>query len=241
MKLIVKQKEPIYLKNHRLKITTNDDGTKVKATYESFCKEIGLGDIQPPTGFRKFLLEEQGYLCVYCMRQIPHKHIEKEVEKDDMKIEHHTPQTDAQSISGKLDITHSNMFGCCMGGKGKERKFQTCDTRKGNDKITINPTDKLHIDTIKYGLDGLITSTNPAFEDDINRTLNLNENNLKKRREAIYQVVDKKTKDAYKVLKDRKAKNEYLNQEIELWLKTKDLKHKEYCMVAVVYLRSRIK
>ncbi len=249
MKLIEKQKEPVFLKNHRLLTFTIDGGIKVKPTYESFCKETytkfsteeGSIEVKRLTELRQYLLEEQGYLCVYCMRQIPHKHKEKEVERDDMKIEHYVPQTDVQSIAAKLDITHSNMFGCCMGGKGKEKKFQTCDTRKGDDKITINPTDKLHIDTIKYGLDGLITSTNLAFEVDINKTLNLNENNLKKRREAIYQVVDKKTKDAYKILKDRKAKNEYLNKEIESWLKTKDLKHKEYCMVAVVYLQSRIK
>jgi uncharacterized protein (TIGR02646 family) len=241
MKLIQKQPEPNYLTNHRLKVNTIDDGIKIKTDYDSFCKEIGLGDIQPPTGFRKHLLDEQGYLCAYCMRRIPHKHIEKDIEKDDMKVEHRTSQTDKESIAKKFDITHANMFACCMGNEGMKEKFQTCDTRKKDATITINPTDKLHIDTIKYGLDGLITSTNPAFEVDINRTLNLNEKNLQKRREAIYQVVDKKTKDAYRTLKDRKTKNEYLNREIESWLKTKDSKHKEYCMVAVVYLRSRIK
>ena len=121
MKLIIKQKEPTYLRNHRLKAGTD---------YESFCYEVGLGNIQPSTGFRKFLLEEQGYLCAYCMRRIPHVHMEKGVERDDMKTEHLVPQTASYSIKHKLDITYSNMFACCMGGKGKGKdpRFQTCES-----------------------------------------------------------------------------------------------------------------
>ena len=241
MKLIEKQQEPNYLRKHRLKEYRVDGGIKIRTNYESFCKEIGLGDIQPPSGFRKLLLIEQGYLCAYCMRRIPHKHIEKESEHDDMKIEHRVAQTDSESISKKLDITYNNMFACCMGGKGKKKEFETCDTRKKDGKITINPTDKSHINTIKYGFDGTITSTNTTFEKDIDEILNLNENNLKQRREAIYKSVKKRTEESFKTLMDRKAKNEYLNKEIELWLKPTNQKYKEYCMVAVVYLQSRIK
>ena len=97
MKLIIKQKEPTYLRNHRLKAGTD---------YENFCYEVGLGNIQPPTGFRKFILEEQGYLCAYCMKRIPHIHVEMGVERDDMKIEHHVSQKAEDSKALKLDITH---------------------------------------------------------------------------------------------------------------------------------------
>lgn len=232
MKLIIKQKEPTYLRNHRLIKNTN---------YESFCRDIGLGNIQPSTGFRQYLLEEHGYLCVYCMRQIPHKHIEKTIEHDDMKIEHHTSQKKPKSISTKLDITYSNIFACCMGNKGRLKKFQTCDTRKGDEPITINPTNKLHIETIKYGFDGLISSNNEVFDEEINKILNLNENNLKKQREVIYKLVDKRTKIAFKTLMDRTSKNDYLTKEIDIWLKAKNHKYKEYCMVAVVYLQNRLR
>ena len=231
MKLILKQKEPKNLKNHRQKAGT---------TYESFCRDDKLGDIQPPSGFRKHILEEQGYLCAYCMRRIPHKHIEKGIEHDDMKIEHRISQKNDLSISEKLDITHSNMFACCMGGEGKQKKFQTCDTRKGENSISINPTNKLHVNTINYSYDGLIISTDSTFDSEINNILNLNEKNLKNQREAIYQSVEKKTKEILKKLMDRKAKNEYLNREIELWIKATKHKNKEYCMVAVAYLQSRI-
>ena len=231
MKLILKQKEPKNLKNHRQKAGT---------TYESFCRDLKLGDIQPPSGFRKHLLEEQSYLCAYCMRRIPHKHIEKGIEHDDMKIEHRISQKNVSSIEKKLDITHSNMFACCMGYEGQKEKFQTCDTRKGENPITINPTNKLDIETIKYGFDGLITSSNTTFDNEIDKILNLNENNLKKQRKAIYDLVDKRTKEAYKTLLDRKAKNEYLKKESKFWLKATKHKCKEYCMVAVVYLQSRI-
>ena len=236
MKLIIKHKEPADLRNHRLKSGTD---------YESFCYEIGLGDIQPATGFRKLLLDEQGYLCAYCMRRIPHKHIEKyseqEIEKDDMKVEHRVSQQDSESKAQKLDITHSNMFGCCTGGKGKTRKFQTCDTRKREDAIALDPTNEQHIKTINYGTDGEIVSTDADFDKDLNDTLNLNEKDLKLRREAIFQSVSKKTTRDLKTLMDRKAKNEYLNKQISWWLEPKDGKYKEYCMVAVVYLQNRLR
>ncbi len=241
MKLIEKQKEPNSLKNHRLKANIVDDGKRVKTTYESFCREIGLGDIQPATGFRKYILEDQGYLCAYCMRRIPHRHEEKGIERDDMKIEHWLSQRNSISIAKRLDITYNNMFGCCMGGKGNREKFETCDTRKAEDDITINPTNKVHIATLKYGLDGLIVSTDATFDGEINSFLNLNEFNLKNRRAAIYESVKRKTEEKFKTLMDRKAKNEYLNKEIEWWLKPTNKRFREYCMVAVVYLQSRLR
>ena len=179
------------------------------------------------------------------MRRIPHKHIEKyseqEIEKDDMKVEHRVSQQDSESKAQKLDITHSNMFGCCTGGKGKTRKFQTCDTRKREDAIALDPTNEQHIKTINYGTDGEIVSTDADFDKDLNDTLNLNEKDLKLRREAIFQSVSKKTTRDLKTLMDRKAKNEYLNKQISWWLEPKDGKYKEYCMVAVVYLQNRLR
>ena len=50
--------------------------------------------------------------------------LEKGVERDDMKTEHLVPQTSSYSIKHKLDITYSNMFACCMGGKGKTQDFK---------------------------------------------------------------------------------------------------------------------
>ena len=170
MKLIIKQKEPAYLTNHRLLSEKNSE-----KNYKNFCYEVGLGDIHPPTDFRKYLLDEQGYLCAYCMRRIPHKHIEKKIAHDNMKIEHWTSQKSQDSIDKKLDITHANMFACCMGNQGQQKRFQTCDTHKGDDALKINPTDKLHIQTIKYGFDGSITSTDFTFDNDLNKFLNLND------------------------------------------------------------------
>ena len=80
-----------------------------------------------------------------------------------------------------------------------------------------------------------------TFDNDLNKTLNLNENDLKKRREAIYQIVEKLTIRDFKTLMDRKTKNEYLKKQIARWLELKNGKYKEYCMVAVCYLQSRIK
>ena len=76
---------------------------------------------------------------------------------------------------------------------------------------------------------------------DLNKFLNLNEGNLKKAREAIYTTVARKTISDLKLLLDRKAKNDYLNKQINGWLQAKDGKYREYCMVAVWYLQSKIR
>ena len=100
------------------------------------------------------------------MKRIPHKFIEKGVEKDDFKIEHWIySKSHKRVLMRKLDITFTNIFACCMGNEGQKSKFQTCDTKKGRNIITISPLNPSHIRTLNYAPDGSIHSTNVLFED----------------------------------------------------------------------------
>jgi len=233
MKLIQKSKEPNNLQIHRGIKGTN---------YESFSRDVGLGDIEPPKGLRGILLTDQGFICAYCMKRIPHKFIEKEVVKDDFKIEHFIHQKSRQSIDNKLDITFSNMLACCMGNEGQKENFQTCDTRKGKQILTISPLTEAHIRTLKYAPDGTIISTDENFEKEINNILNLNEDNLKRQREGIYKLIDRVVRKEFtKPNMTRIQKNNYLAKQINWWDSKKDGKFSEFCMVAINYLESRKK
>lgn len=231
MKLIQKSKEPNDLQVHR-----GQNGTD----YESFKRDVGLGDISPATGLRKSLLDEQGYICAYCMKRIPHSHTENGATSDKMKVEHFVPQTNATSIAQKLDITYTNMFACCMGNHGQREAFETCDTRKGESSLTITPLREADIRTLIYGADGSIFSTNATFETEINQILNLNEDNLKRQREEIYKlIVGRVKKEFSKPNLTRQQKNAYLDTQINWWNSKQDGKFQPFCMVAIKYLESR--
>ena len=68
---------------------------------------------------KKSLLEEQGYLCAYCMSRIS---LEK------MKIEHFLPQ----SVYPSESLEYSNLLAVCRGYEGECSQNQTCDTKKGS-------------------------------------------------------------------------------------------------------------
>ena len=237
MKWINKSKEPNYLQEYR----GRTEPEQPEPNYESFKTDIGLGDISPATDLRKALLDDQGYICAYCMKRIPHSHTEKDVTSDNMKVEHLVAQSTERSKKDKLDITYTNMLACCMGNKGKDEKYETCDTRKKDKPIKISPLEAAHIRTLKYGADGSIYSIDDAFDFEIKTILNLNEDNLKEQRAAIYTSIDKIVKNKFKKYIERKDKNLFLDSLIKLWSSKTDDKFNPFCMVAINYLESRKK
>ena len=110
------------------------------------------------------LLKEQGYLCAYCMRRIS---------LNNSTIEHWTPRSKTDE---KMKLQYFNMLAVCDGNannKGSE-KNHTCDKKRGDSSLTVNPTDKTTLRDIKYTSDGFIKSENEIINTDINKTLNLN-------------------------------------------------------------------
>jgi len=82
-----------------------------------------------------------------------------------------------------------------------------------------------------------------ALHYDLTVILNLNETDLKLQRGAIYRTVANRTRSILRHrCRSRTEKNDYLKSEIKKWLSLKkDNKFAPFCMVAVFYLKSKIR
>lgn len=225
MKQIVKLAEPHSLTQHRAKTHSSYSNLPIEAKDE----------------LRDNLLTEQGHICCYCMKRIPEKNNIEERVSYDMKIEHYQCQDDFQN----LQLTYYNLLGACMGNEGKPKKLQTCDTKKGNLPLTINPVSSSPNCEIlfKYAADGEISSiaNDVEINRQINDVLNLNMQTLKDNRKQIYLEVQRKVEAESRQHITKSLKIKYFTQERNKWLNKIDRKHKEFCMVAVYYLTKKIK
>lgn len=145
MKLIIKGKEPNSLTEYKKKDNAYFDG-------------------RDKADIRKVLLEEQGYLCAYCMTRISEK---------DMTIEHYNSQS---LINEKEALEYNNMLGVCNGNRNSgSKKTLICDAHKENIGLVVNPLSGDYVKLIKYDQsDGRIFSDNLDIDKDLNETLNLN-------------------------------------------------------------------
>ncbi len=222
MKQINKSSEPASLVQHRASPYSSYDNLPTNTKEE----------------LRNSLLSEQGHICCYCMKRIPEKiNIDGNI-RYDMKIEHHQ----CQDRYPNLQLNYNNLLSACMGNEGKPKKLQTCDTKKGNLDLAINP---LSCETLfKYNADGEISSV--SNDDEINRqineVLNLNMQTLKDNRKQVYLEVQKIVEAENRNKTNKQLKKSYFKQERDRWLsKKQDGKFREYCMVAVYYLNKKIK
>lgn len=124
---------------------------------------------------RKALLEDQRFLCCYCMRSIhPEKHR--------VRIEHH----ESQSSATDRDLDWDNLLAACSGADKTRsrdeddraarripRDRQTCDYRKGDEPIAINPLTS-NVDAIEYLATGRLLHADERLQQDIDERLNLN-------------------------------------------------------------------
>ncbi len=211
MLLINKGKEPNSLTIYKKQSNAYYDG----------CNK---GDI------RQALLKEQGYLCAYCMRRIS---------VDKMKIEHYEPQS---SCNDKGALDYNNMLGVCLGNSKERQKFEnlTCDSHRGDTKLTINPLVKSTIDLIKYKVDGTIYSDDEIINKDLNEVLNLNceQSLLRVNRERVLKALKQYLSD-----KKREGmwKKEYLSRiKDKFSTYDSDGKLKEYSGIILYYLNNRI-
>jgi len=185
------------------------------------------------------LLTEQGHICCYCMKRIPQKIEKNGTISYEMKIEHYKCQVNYSA----LQLNYSNLLGSCTGNEGNPKKLQTCDTKKGNTVITINPISTYsNCETqIKYLSNGEIHSDNTIIEKELIDVLNLNMQTLVDGRREVFEAVQKKVENESKKYTDRNIKTRYFENELQWWLARYDDKFKPYCMVAVYYLRKKIR
>jgi uncharacterized protein (TIGR02646 family) len=174
---------------------------------------------------RESLLQEQGYLCCYCMRRIA---------ASTMKIEHWASQSQYRESA----LSYDNLLGACYGGEGKPFAAQHCDTHKGNTPLTLNPVQVGDCERlIRYTASGEILSDVPQIDTDLNETLNLNLGWLKMNRAAIVRAV-------IEGLKRKQPKGTWtrplIEKEINRWRTLKNGKYREYCQVAIYILEKRV-
>lgn len=171
---------------------------------------------------RRSLLEEQGYICAYCMKKL-------ENNSSKVKIEHYV----ARDESNELD--YRNLLAVCKGNEGEPFEKQTCDTRKGNEVLRIDPQKEGDILTIEYTSNGEIKSNNPDFQEDFDNILNLNNTFglVKSRREALNSLKRNLGKRKAHLTEDtiRRIYTRYLESEIK----------ESYVGILLWYLQKRSK
>lgn len=140
--------EPFVFKTIKQKYATYDD---------LYCKDKNALKVQ--------LIEEQFYLCAYCMARIKLK---------SSSIEHYLPRHPEAPDDADRSLDYHNLFAVCISSKNKPDNQKFCEAKRGNTELSINPMLQEHIDTISYSGDGKIISSNQSFQTDIDETLNLN-------------------------------------------------------------------
>ena len=178
---------------------------------------------------RHALVTEQGGICCYCMGRIHNGPLT-------MKIEHWRSQYNYPDEQ----LNYRNLLGACLGGQGRPKHHQHCDTKKADKDVEFNPAEPAHrIETrISYQVDGSICSDHAVFDDQLNIDLNLNLPALKNNRKAILDAV----LDWWKAEKRRihgpvprhrliEKRDRYRNNVGQL---------QPYCQVAVWWLEQRL-
>lgn len=138
------------------------------------------------------LMQEQGYLCAYCMRRIPQKG-----KTPSATIEHWDPQS--KTCTDKA-LDYRNMLAVCNGNRGcGSKEYMTCDAKRGNTPLTVYPLNPLTLSSIQYKSDGRIFSPNSDINTDLDVTLNLNcsQVGLVESRRRALQALQSKLKKKY--------------------------------------------
>lgn len=186
------------------------------ASYDGIEKEI-------KKELNNALMSEQGWLCAYCMTRIS---------EETMHIEHILPR----SHYPQLELDYNNLLAVCSGGSGNSPSNQTCDTSKGDKKITISPLKKESISCIGYSSDGsmIIENSDSNKECDI-KVLNLNHTRLVAARKSALDTIRKNmrfTKDqAYK----KRAQ-----KLLEKYKGGAETKKEPYCGIIIHYLSKKV-
>ncbi len=155
-------------------------------------------DELPKERIRKSLLEEQRYLCAYCMRPISNDPLRT-------STEHLYPLSKDKDLA----LDYRNMLAVCDGGEncmprteGHTRtKILCCDASKGNDaEMTISPLNAAQMSRIAYDTEGFILTEpeDQTLNQDMEKILVLNgiRENGKLKMDTATQLV-KGRRDAY--------------------------------------------
>lgn len=196
---------------------------------------------KPPTDvkdeIRKSLIQEQGYICCYCMKRIT-------LSYGTTKIEHFKPRKIYNGSNGKpnLKLSYDNMLLACTGMELDEQgnNIFCCDTKKDDSELFyVNPLNENIENVFYYTKDGEIKSHNENIQNEIDNVLNLNNQKLKEYRKKKYsyakQIIEKAEEQ-------KKCSLGFLNDMRKKWYEVdSDGMFKEFCMVVVYLIDKKIK
>ena len=223
MKKIEKTTEPSTLTHYRSSIShANMNDSSIYADFPQKTKQ-GCKDGEVDN-LRKQLLQEQGYICCYCMSRI---------DCDNSKIEHFKPQTHHRN----LQIDYQNLFIACSGGEGQRAKEQYCDTKKGESelkKVDLLSSFDGEIAYKKESRGIKIYSEDSDLNSDIEQILNLNVNVLYKNRKEIYD-------NTIARLKQKEFKPDYIKRIINHFKDKHNGKYEPFCQMIVYFLTKKLK
>ena len=182
------------------------------------------------------LLEEQGYICAYCMKRISldlNEYIKPKIEVEHYKSQENFPEE---------DLNYKNMLGVCNGNSGG---LKHCD--KSRDYIKNGKTHSLELKRLnpilKKNSEDLITytphaeviskSNNSDIEDDINKILNLNNEELIQYRKYALDKARKQFKENYPKKQNKTWNIKMFNKEIEKYKTMQDGKYQPFCQFII--------
>ena len=211
MRTIHKKREPGYLIGHRKQGSFNLSSDE-------------------KSELSRRLVDEQRGLCCYCMVGIG-------TQPGEMKIEHWRSQTKYPAERA----SYQNLLAACLGGEGRARQLQHCDTYKRDADLKWNPADRFRNieNRIFYELDGTVRSTDEEFDTQLCSVLNLNIAELKNRRDGVLAGLKE-----WRDLKIAKTEEEIPLATLEgkrVDLTDGDGRLGAYCQVAVWWLGQWIK
>lgn len=136
-------------------------------------------DNAPKAAMREALLHEQEGLCAYCMGELA------AATEALMKVEHHV----AQSADPARALDWDNLLGVCKGNEGKPRAQQTCDTRRGNRPLPLDPKDEAIERQVAYERSsGRIVAVDPDQQGVFDDVLGLNVHHVVQARAAVLEA-----------------------------------------------------
>jgi len=199
-------------------VKTKGEDSEYRPTFDTMPKEV-------KDGLRLSLLNEQGFLCAYCMKPLLNSNLV-------VKIEHYNPR----DRDNELD--YNNLLAVCNGGEGQSYDSQTCDTHKGDTVLHIDPQNNQHMDMIFYRHDGKICISDELLQNDLDNVLNLNLGRLVAARRSALQAMQKKL---YNKMRKKRAPKGYLENCLRLYENMHDNHLHGYCGILIWYLRKKIR
>lgn len=203
---IQKKHEPLIFKQYKKDCEASFDKT---ASYKNLSEKEANKEVFKQ--LRLSLLEEQKYVCCYCLQRIPEQPpksknknkqevIKEMLNLQKMKTEHFHPKR-GKDGSEALELDYSNLLAACKGNEHGEGK-KHCDVTKGSTllKHILNPAlgkAKDFKTTIKYKVkvkskEVIILSQNEDINTELNKVLNLNEQSLRSKRFSVWNAVWRK-------------------------------------------------